>query len=160
MTKQFFQAIPLLAPADYQAGSQDLDSINMGKLHSVAIFIQLGAITGNDSTIQLYSGATAGTKTTELAFNYRLSSADTPAASADVFGAKTAVATGGSGLVFTDSGDYNARTIRIDVTSDQLTDGEEWLTVATDDGSASVLLMSAFAVGVPRFDGNTHTTAL
>ena len=57
-----------------------------------------GAITGNDPVIKLYSGATAGTKTTELAWKYRKSSADTPAASADVFGARTSVAAGGTGL--------------------------------------------------------------
>ena len=154
------QVIPLLAPADYQAGSQDLDSINMGRLHKVDILIQLGAITGNSPVINVYSGATAGTKTTELAFEYRLSTVDTPAASADVFGARTAIAAGGTGLTFTDSGDYNARTIWIEFYSDQMTDGHEWLTVATDDGSASALFVSAIGIGWPRFGGLTHTTAL
>ena len=154
------QIIPLLAPADYQAGSQDFDSIHMGKLHKVKILIQLGAITGNDPTIQLYAGATAGTKTTELAFKYRKSSADSPAASADVFGARTSVAAGASGLVFTDSGDYNLRTLEIEVMADAMPDGKPWLTVATDDGSASVLLMSAIAIGWPRYAGDTVTTAL
>ena len=154
------QVIPLLAPADYQAGSQDLDSINMGKLHKVDLLITLGAITGNTSTIQLYSGATAGAKTTELAFKYRKSNADIPAASADVFGARTSVATGGTGLTFTDSGDYNLRTIWIEFMSDQMTAGEPWLTVATDDGAASVLFMSAIAIGWPRTAGDTHETAL
>ncbi len=142
--------IPLLSPADYQAGSQDSDSVNMGLLHKIWIFVMLGAITGNDPTVQLYSGATAGAKTTELAYKYQLTGTDLPAASADVFGARTSVAIGGSGLVFTDSGDFNARTIMIEFMSDQMTDGEEWLTVATDDGSASVLLMSIFAIGWAR----------
>lgn len=153
------QPIPLLAPADVQAGSQDFDSINMGKLHKVDILIMLGAITGNDPVIKLYSGATAGTKTTALAFKYRKSNADVPAASADVFGARTA-AVAATGIVFTDSGDYNLRVLWIEFMSDQMTDGEEWLTVETDDGSASVLLMSAIAIGWPRFGGDTATTAL
>lgn len=154
------QTIPLLAPADYQAGSQDLDSINMGRLHAVRILIQLGAITGNDPVIKLYTGATAGTKTTEMAFKYRLSTVDTPAASADVFGARTAIAAGGNGLTFADSGDYNLRTIEIDVMADQLPDGHDWLTVQTDDGSASALFMSAIAIGVPRHAQDTALTAL
>lgn len=155
-----FQAIPILEPADWQAGSKDTDSINMGLLHKVDILVTLGAITGNDSTIKLWSGATAGTKTTELPFDYRKSNADIPAASADVFGARTSVAIGGNGLIFTDSGDFNLRTVWIEFFADQMTDGEEWLTVETDDGSASALLMSAIAIGWPRYSGDTHTTAL
>lgn len=154
-----FQVIPILEPADWQAGSKDMDSINMGRLHKVDILIMLGAITGNDPVIKLFSGATAGTKTTALAFKYRKSNADVPAANADVFGARTS-AVAATGIVFTDSGDYNLRTIWIEFFSDQMTDGEEWLTVETDDGSASVLLMSAVAIGWPRYGGDTHTTAL
>lgn len=157
---QYLQIIPLLVPADYQAGSQDFDSVNMGKLNAITILIMLGAITGNNPVIKLYSGATAGTKTTELAWKYTLSGTDSPAASADVFGARTSISAGASGLTFTDSGDYNARTIRIDFQSDQMTDGEEWLTVETDDGDASVLLMAAIGIGYPRYAGDTHTTAL
>jgi len=160
MSFPHIQVIPLLEPADHQAGSKDFDSINMGRLHKVDILIMLGAITGNDPVIKLYSGATAGTKTTELAWKYRKSSADTPAANADVFGARTAVAAGGTGLTFADSGDYNLRTLWIEFFADQMTDGHEWLTVETDDGSASVLLMAAIGIGWPRYAGDTHQTAL
>ncbi|MGE3840056.1 MAG: hypothetical protein AB7I50_00570 [Vicinamibacterales bacterium] len=154
------QTIPLLAPADYQAGAQDLDSINMGRLHAVRIIIQMGAITGNDPVIKVYTGATAGTKTTEMAFKYRLSTVDSPAASADVFGARTAIAAGGTGLTFADSGDYNLRTLEIDVMADQMPDGHDWLTVETDDGSASALFLSAVAIGAPRYAQDTALTAL
>lgn len=154
------QIIPLLSPADYQAGSQDLDSINMGLLSKVLILIQTGVITGNDAVIKLYSGATAGTKTTELAFKYRLSGADTGSASADVFGARTAIAAGASGLVFSSAASWDTRVIEIEFMADQMTDGHEWLTVETDDGSASALFLAAIAVGFPRYDGDTHTTAL
>ena len=153
------QVIPLQEPEDIQSAGADLDSINMGKLHKVDILIMLGAITGNDTEIKLWSGATAGTKTTAMAFKYRKSNADVPAASADVFGARTA-AVAGTGLVFTDAGDYNLRTVWIEFFSDQMTDGEEWLTVAIDDGSASALFLSAVAIGWPRYSGDTHTTAL
>ena len=153
------QYIPLIEPADHQAGSKDGDSINMGLLHKVDIFVTFGAITGNDAVIKLYSGATAGTKTTALAFEYRKSNADVPAASADVFGARTA-ATAATGVVMTDAGDFNLRTIWIEFFADQMTEGHEWLTLETDDGSASVLLMSAIAIGAPRYAQDTSLTAL
>lgn len=154
------QTIPLLAPADYQAGAQDLDSINMGRLNAVRLLIALGAITGNDAVIKLYAGATAGTKTTELGFKYRLSTVDVGTASADVFGARTAIAAGASGLVFTDAANYSLRTLEIDVMADQMPEGLEWLTVETDDGSASVLFASAVAIGIPRYAQDTALTAL
>lgn len=154
-----FQVIPLQEPEDIQSAGADIDSINMGKLHKVDILLMFGAITGNDTAIKLYSGATAGTKTTAMAFEYRKSNADVPAASADVFGARTS-ATAATGLVFTDAGDFNLRTVWIEFMADQMTDGEEWLTVEIDDGSASVLLNAALAIGWPRYGGDTHTTAL
>lgn len=154
------QPIPLLAPADYQAGSQDFDSINMGRLHKVDILIMFGAITGNDPVFKLYTGATAGTKTTEMAWKYRKSTVDTPAASADVFGARASIAAAASGLTFTDSGDYNLRTLWIEVMSDQLPDGHDWLTVESDDGSASALFVASIAIGWPRYGGDTAQTVL
>lgn len=160
MDLRALQTIPLLAPADYQAGAQDLDSINMGRLNWVRIILTFGVITGNDAVIKLYTGATAGTKTTEMAFKYRLSTVDTPAASADVFGARTAIAAGGTGLTFADAGDYNLRTIEIDVMADQMPDGHDWLTVETDDGSASALFVAAIGIGLPRHAQDTALTAL
>jgi hypothetical protein len=155
------QIIPLLEPADYQAGSQDLDSINMGLLSKVIVLIQLGAITGNDAVFKLYSGATAGAKTTEIGFKYRKSGADSGNASADVFGARTAIAAGATGLTLGTASDWDHRTIEIEVLADQLgAESHDWLTVETDDGSASALFMSAIAIGFPRYDGETHTTAL
>ena len=77
-----------------------------------------------------------------------------------MFGARTSVATGGSGLVFTDAGDYNLRTIEIDVQASAMPVDENWLTVATDDGSASALLMSGVAIGWPRYASDTPPTAL
>jgi hypothetical protein len=154
------QIINLLEPKDYQAGSQDMDSVNMGKLHRLKICVQLGAITGEDPVFKLYAGATAGAKTTEMAFKYRLSGADFAVASADVFGARTAIAAGGTGLTLNPVANYDHRVITIDVQSDEMPDGRPWLTVETDDGSASVLLMSALGVAWPREVGDTHKTAL
>lgn len=154
-----FQIIPLLEPADYQAGSQDLDSINMGLLHSVSIIVQVGAVTGNDAYIKLWCGATAGTKTTELAFTYRLSTVDCGSASADVFGdpVTTVVATG---IAFAAAASWDHRTILIEVDSAAVPTAKPWLTVETDDGSASALFLSAVAIGVPRYPAHTEATVL
>lgn len=154
------QTIPLLEPADYQAGSQDFDSINMGLLHKVRIIIQLGAITGNDAVFKLYAGASAGTKTTELAWEYRKSTADFNAASADVFGDVTSISAGATGLTLGTAADWDHRTITIDVPSEDMPEGKPWLTVQTDDGSASVLLMNAVAIGWPRYEQKTPPTVL
>lgn len=154
------QIINLLEPADYQAGATDMDSVNMGKLHKIKIVITLGAITGNDAVFKLYAGATAGTKTTEIGFKYRVSGVDFNSASSDVFGARTAIAAGATGLTLSTATSWDHRIITIDVMSDELPDGKNWLTVETDDGSASVLLMAAIGIGWPRYAGDTHTTAV
>lgn len=154
------QIIPLLEPADYQSSGSDFDSINMGKLHKVKIVFTLGAVTGDNPIVLLYAGATAGTKTTELAFKIRKGSADYNAASADVFDAAVSQAVDGVGYALGAAATIDHRTYTIDVEADQMPDGKPWLTLALDDGSASALFVAAWALGWPRFAGATHTTAL
>lgn len=160
MANEELQIISLLEPADHQAGATDMQSVNMGKLHRLKVVIQFGAITGEDPMFKLWSGASDGSKNTELPFKYRVSGGDFKAASADIFGARTSVAIGGVGLTLNPVSSYDHRMVQIDIESDQMTDGEEWLTIETDDGSASGLLMSALGIGWPRYSGDTHTTAL
>lgn len=155
-----FAFIPLLEPADWQSAGSDLDSVNMGLLHSLCAVIQLGAITGNDTVIKAYSGASAGTKTTALAFKYRLSGADQGAAGADQFGDISAAVTAATGLVFTNAADYSDRLIVIEIDSDEMTAGEPWLTIEIDDGSASGLFLSALGIGVPRYKANDVYTVI
>lgn len=152
------QYIPMMAPIDIQAGATDCDSINTGKLKSLTVLIMLGLITGNDATFRFYGGATAGAKTTEFFPKYRISGADVGVAGADVFGARAVTPAGG--IIMTDKADYESRVISVDIESDQMPDGLPWLTVATDDGSASVLLEAIIAVAEPRYEGDTVTTAL
>ena len=152
-----FAVVSMIEPADNQAGAIDSESINMGLLESVALVYSTGAITGNDSVIKLYSGATAGTKTTEIGFRYRLSGADYKAANNDQFGTLTTIAAGGTGLTMA-AASYDHRVVVIEVDSRNMPDGEPWLTVDYDDGSASVLLSSMIAIGKPRYPGNTQPT--
>lgn len=154
------QYINLLEPADYQAGSQDCDSVNMGLLNRLDILISLGAITGNDAVFKFYGGATAGTKTTEIAWSYRLSGADFGVTAGDVFGAATSVSAGSTGLTLSTASSWDHRIIRVTIMPDQMPAGLPWLTLETDDGSASVLLMAVIGIGWPRFEGHTHVTAI
>jgi len=155
------QIMPLLSPADIQSAGADLDSINTGKLHgTVTIVLMLGAVTGDNPVLLVYAGATAGTKTTEISFRHRKASADTGAASADVFGARTVQAVDGVGAALGVAATADLRAYQIEVDVDDMPDGKPWLTVFLDDGSASVLFAAAVAIGWPRYSGDTHTTAL
>ena len=154
-----FAVIGMIEPADHQAGSVDSESINMALLDRVHLIYQAGAITGDDSVIKFYAGATTGTKTTEVPFHYRLSGADYKATGNDQFGDRTAVAIGGTGLTMSAAA-YGNRVVAIDVDSADMPDGLNWLTVEFDDGSASVLLASMIAIGEPRYAANDIPTVV
>jgi hypothetical protein len=152
------QIIPLLAPADQQAGGITTDSVNMGKLHKLLLVITTGVLTGDGATIQFYAGATAGAQTTELFPKYRVSTADIGSANADVFGARATTPTGG--ILLTPATSFDLRVIRVDFVADQMPSGLNWLTVQVEDGSASAQFQGIVGVGYPRYSGDTHTTAL
>lgn len=147
--------VPLIEPADYGSAGIDADSVNMGRLNSLSAVFTFGAITGN-SVLKVYSGATAGTKTTALAFDRRLGSGDYKAANADQFGAKTAVAS--TGLTLT-AATFDHRQVAIEIDADLMTDGEEWLTFEISN-VASTLFVAAVGVGDTRYPGNLIPTVL
>jgi len=148
------QFIPVLEPADYEAGI-DFDSVHMGREHSLSVAIAFGAITG-DAVLTVNTGATEGTKTTAVAFNYRFGGGDFKAASADILGAPVAVSS--TGLTLT-AATFDHRMIVIEIDADAVTDGQPWVTLSLSN-AASVLLASAVAVGKPRYQGRTATTAI
>ena len=151
--------IGLLEPADNQAGALDSESINMGLLQSVALIFQHGAITGDNAAIILYSGASSGTKTTAMIFKYRLADAVFKAANNDLFGDATAISTAATGLVMAAT-TYKNKVLVIEVDAQDMADGEPWLTIDYDDGSASVLLSNCIAIGVPRYQSNDAPTVV
>lgn len=155
-----FAVVPLISPADLQSAGYTSESINMGKLHSIAFILQFGAITGNDTLVQFYAGATDGAVTTELAFKYRLSEADAKVAGGDQYGDATAIAAGGSGLAFASAASFSDRTIIVEFDSADMPEGMPWITCVVDDGSASVLLAGGVAIGVPRFEANDVPTVI
>lgn len=152
------QIIPLLSPADHQAGGVTTDSVNMGLLHKIKLIIMTGVLTGDGATIQFYGGATAGTQTTEFYPKYRVSGADVGNAGADVFGAATTTPSGG--ILLTSAASWDQRVITVDIDSDQMPAGLKWLTLQVEDGSASAQFQSIVGIGEPRWEGDTHVTAL
>ena len=85
MIQETVTLIPLIESKDYGSVGIDTDSVNTGRLHSLIAVFTFGAITGN-SVLKVYSGATAGTKTTAETFRYRLADAEQGVDDADNFG--------------------------------------------------------------------------
>lgn len=146
--------VPIYEPVDTEAGL-DGQSINMGLLHSASFFLFFGAVTG-DAVLKFYVGASDGTKTTAVAFNYRVSQGDFKAASADLYGAVTAVAS--TGLTLT-AATFDHRVLAIEFDSDVIASATPWLTVELS-AAASASLTACLAIGTPRFKSNTGTTVV
>ena len=146
--------VPLLEPLDSQAGL-DSDSFHAGRAAHWDLIFQFGAVTGN-AILTLYVGASAGTKTTAIAFRHRLSSGDFKAASADLFAASDT--TDADGILTLTAATYDHRVLVIMLDSIEIAEATPWVTVEID-ATASVLLLSAVAIGMqPRYQ--TALTAI
>lgn len=147
--------VTLIESKDYGSAGIDSDSINTGRVHSVSALFTFGALTGN-SILKVYSGATAGAKTTALAFKYRLGAADFKGTNSDQFGAATSVAS--TGLTLT-AATFDHRQVAIGIDSDQMTDGEKWLTFEIDS-TATAMNVAALGICNARFPGNLIPTVI
>jgi len=154
------QIVPLLSPADVQSAGATV-SLHTGKFNgTVQVLFLIGAVTGDNPILLAYGGATKAATTTEIPFRWRKAGADTGAAGADVFGARTVQAADTVGLALGVAATADLRCYIVEIDVDDMPDGKPWLSVFLDDGSASVLLAAALAIGTPRYAGDTHTTAL
>jgi hypothetical protein len=149
-----YKVAPIIEPLDTEAGI-DSDSVNMGLLHEFCFALTFGAITG-DAVLKFYVGATAGTKTTAIAFTYRVSGADFKAAGADLYGALTSVAS--TGLTLT-AASFDHRTVLVEFDSQAIPDATPWVT-AELSAAASVSLTAGLGIGEARFASNTGTSVL
>ena len=145
----------ILKPGDHQAGV-DGDSVHMGKVHGGEFLFQFGSITG-DAVLKFYVGATAGTKTTAIAYKYRLSGADQGSASADVFGDATAVVAADA-LTLT-AATYDNRLLSIEFDSQAIADGTPWVTPEFS-AAADALNVAGVFIGIPRDAGNDPATII
>lgn len=155
MFSEEYQVIPVIESDDYGSAGKDSDSLNMGKLHHVALAFTFGALTGN-SVLKFYSGATAGTKTTALAFSYRLSAGDFAATDADVYGSLTAVEA--TGLTLT-AASFDHRVIIVEFDGSDLSADAPWLT-AEIDATATAMNVACVGIGAPRYRSQTMESAL
>lgn len=147
--------IHMIESKDYGSAGIDSDSVDMSLLSRISVALSFGAITGN-SILKVYAGATAGAKTTALAFNYRFAGADYKAAGADILGDDTAVAAAGLTLTATT---FDHRHIVVDVEADVMPAGKKWLTFEVD-ATATVMLLSSIGHGSPRYGGRTPATVI
>lgn len=147
--------IPVVEAKDYGSAGVDFDSVYIGRLHSLAIAISFGALTGN-SVLTVNTGATEGTKTTPMAFKYRIGGGAFKAASADILGDATAVTS--AGLTLT-AATFQHKLVVIEIDVDAMTDGQPWVTVALD-ATATVLNVGGLGIGKPRHASHTALTVV
>jgi hypothetical protein len=133
--------VPLLEPADYQAGI-DSDSFTMAKAAGADLFFQFGTVTG-DAVLTLYCGASAGTKTTAVPFRYRLSSGDFKAASADQFASSDT--SDADGALTLTAATYDHRVLVIEIDGAELDETKPWIT-AEFSAAADALNLSGIAI--------------
>jgi hypothetical protein len=142
----------VLKPGDHAAGV-DGDSIHMGKLHTVRLLIQFGALTGN-AILKMFSGATEGTKTTAETFRYALASAVQGGADGDKFGAWATSAA----LTLT-AATYQNKLLVVEIDSDMPTVDQPWATLELGS-EASALNAAVAAVGEARWKAQDQTPSV
>lgn len=147
--------IHLIESKDYGSAGVDAQSVNMGVVPRLSMLFSFGAVTGN-SILIVYAGASDGTKTTALAFRYRMSSGDFKAASADQFGALTDVTSSGLTLTATT---FDHRVIEIFVESVDMPSGKPWCTVNIDS-TATAMNVGAIGIPDPRYVSDNMPTAV
>ena len=147
-----FHPIYPLKPGDHNAGV-DCDSFNLGLGHVIFFQINCADLTG-DAILYVYSGATAGVKTTAETFNYRLAEGIQGAASADLFGDWATSA----GLTLT-AATYDNKQLIVEVEARALTDGQPYVTM-NFSSAASGLNLSVSGMIEPRYPAHDGPTTL
>jgi len=150
-----FKVAALTESADVTTNGVDSYSVNMGKMHTGCWLVNFGAVTAND-TLTVYTGASQGTKTTAIAFKYRLAAADTKAALSDTFGAFTSVAS--TGLTLT-AATVDHKLLIVEVDSQAIDDAVPFVTLEIA-GSATTQNVSIVFIGEPRFGANAGTPSV
>lgn len=140
-----FKIIPLTESADVTTNGVDSQSINMGKVHEVCFLLNFGTIVSDDA-LKVYVGAATATKTTAIAFSYRLAAADTKVALSDTFGAFTAVAS--TGLTLT-AATFDHRLVVVEIDSQAISDATPWVTLEIA-GNATTQNVSIVAIAESR----------
>lgn len=147
-----YKIIPLTESADVTTAGVDSQSINAGKVHDLCFLLNFGSIASDDA-LKVYVGAATATKTTAIAFKYRLAAADTKSALSDTLGAFTDVAS--SGLTLT-AATFDHKLLVVEIDAQAISDDKPWVTLEIA-GSATTQNISIVAIATPRF-ANTGGT--
>lgn len=142
----------LTESADVTTNGVDSKSVNFGLIHEGCFHLNFGAI-ADDDVLKVYVGAATATKTTAIAFKYRLAAADTGSALSDTFGAFTSVAS--TGLTLT-AATFDHKSVIVEIDSQAISDATPWVTLEIA-GSATTQNVSITFIGEPRF-GSTGGT--
>ena len=145
--------IYVLQSKDHGGAAATGESINMGKLRRIVFLLAMGAAGTGNPALTLKSGATDGVETTSETCRYRLADADHKTAGADNY---ADWATSSSLSLVTTT--YDQRVLVIEIDSDELTDGQPWLTLSLTNVTA--LNCSVVAIGEPRFEANDVPTVI
>lgn len=144
-----YRIIPIIESEDYAGAGKDGDSINMKNAHKATFIFNFGDITGN-SILTIYSGATAGAKTTALTFKYALAGADTGTDGSDVLGtASTSAALTLTAATY----DHKMLIVEVDAANMNLASDYEYLTVEID-ATANPMEVGCVAIVDPRYSGS------
>lgn len=141
--------------ADVTTAGVDTKSIHAGKVHSLCYVLNFGTIASDDA-LKVYVGAATATKTTAIAFRYRLAAADTGSASSDTHGAFTAVAS--TGLTLT-AATFDHKSVIVEIDSQEIADATPYVTLEIA-GSATTQNVSIIAICKPRFSSNSGTPSV
>lgn len=146
--------VPLLASADINAGA-DSDSINMRDYHNASFDFVFGpSYAGTGAIIKLYSGASAGTKTTALTFNYKYGGAAIGSDDADILSTEAT-----SAALQIATATLASRLLVIEIDAAAITDAEPYLTFEIGaEANAGELTITAHLE--PRYGSAAGVTCL
>lgn len=157
--------VPVAADFDLDASGSPFygDSINMKNSHSALFVVNCGDLGVADITLTLWSGASDGTCSSQLTFDYAWGGAPASVdgaggtANCDVF-ATWAAATS---VVLTNAtyDDYTLL-IHIDASAMDVANQEEWLTLKFTDGGGATGLVTCHAILAPRYRDAADASAL
>ncbi len=150
-----YKVIPLTESADVTTNGFDTKSIHMGKVHEACFLLNFGSIAADDA-LKVYVGAATATKTTAVAFKYRLAAADTTVALSDTQGAFIDVAS--SGLTLT-AATFDHKLVVVEVDSQAIADATPYVTLEVA-GSATTQNCSVVAIVSPRYASNSGTPSV
>ena len=149
--------VPLLNSANISTGS-DTDSVNMAGFHSITYLISFGTVT-TDVTVTVNSGATEGTKTTAVTFNYASGGAAIGTAAAGSTASCDVLSAWGSSasLSFT-TATNKFLVVEVEASAMDTANKHNWITMTLAAGTSGIAYVTA--VLVARYANNRSVTCL